>query len=174
MKRVYLLRHAKSGWDNDVQDDHARSLSPRGERAAQIMATEMQSRSYIPASIKCSSARRTQETLGYLATTWQREIPTAIDSELYLAPADLLLDKVRETRDDYASVLILAHNPGLEELVDLLTDRTATKRGALSVPGKFPTAALAVFDFYTDEWREVLPGKGDLVDLIFPKELVGE
>lgn len=166
MKRVYLMRHAKSSWTEEGMKDHDRPLNARGKDAAKRMGAELKFRDYVPDAVFCSTAKRTRETLDLMLPALGADLPATMEAELYLASPDLLLDHIRDADPKTNSIMLIAHNPGLEELIDVLAKRDA------AVPDKFPAGALAVIDFEVDTWRGVKPHEGDITDLIFPKLLV--
>ncbi len=168
MKRVYLLRHAKSSWSEEGMKDHDRPLNARGRGAAQRMGAEMKFRDYIPDVILCSSAKRTQETLSLMAPAMGADIPARIDADLYLAGTDVLLERIRGTSADADSIMLVGHNPGLEQMIVELTNPKTTSHPC---PDKLPAGALVVVDFDVESWGDVAPRTGDIADLIFPKLL---
>lgn len=165
MKRVYLMRHAKSSWSEEGMKDHDRPLNPRGIAAAKRMGSELRFRDYVPDAVLCSTAKRTRETLSLMTPEMGKVVASTIEAELYLAGPDLLLDRIRDADNALGSLMIIAHNPGLEELVELLAKRDA------AVPDKFPAGALAVLDFDAETWRAIKPHGGEITDVIFPKLL---
>ncbi len=166
MKRVYLMRHAKSSWSEEGMKDHDRPLNKRGKDAAKRMGAELKFRDYLPDMILCSTAKRTRETLALMTPEFGIDIAMSMEAELYHASPDVLLDRIRDADAGANSLMLIAHNPGLAELIDILAKRDA------AAPDKFPAGALAVIDFDAETWRAVKPHAGDVVDLIFPKLLV--
>ncbi len=168
MKTLYLLRHAKSSWHDPTLDDHDRPLNPRGLRSAPAMGDHMEARGYKPELILCSSSRRTLETLSLIKPFIGLTIPTLVEDGLYLASASTILFRVQEIEDTYASALVLAHNPGLEDSVQALTDPETSPE---PVPAAMPTAALAVIRFDVPSWNAVAEGAGQLTDFTVPKDV---
>jgi phosphohistidine phosphatase len=171
MKRLLLLRHAKSSWDEAGIADHDRPLAPRGERAAALMAAHLAQREASPGLVLCSSARRTRETLERLRLQLVGEPAVCVERELYLADADVLLERVRRVDDRQGSVLLLGHNPGLAELAALLAG-SGDADALAHLRRKFPTAALADLCFEVERWRDVAPGLGRLAAFAAPKDLI--
>ena len=165
MKTLYLWRHAKSDWGSMDLDDHDRVLAPRGTRDAPRVAAAMKDRDFVPAQIFCSSARRTIQTLKLFQQVMGDEIPHKIDRGLYLAAPETLLARIRGASDDKQSLLILAHNPGLEMLSAELS-----AQGDTQTPN-FPTAAFAAFEFDVDHWKEIETRTGRLLEFMTPKSL---
>jgi phosphohistidine phosphatase len=174
-RTLYLLRHAKSDWSDPSLRDRERPLARRGRRAAATIAHHMQNAGIHPAVVLCSPARRARETVEAL-------LPVLLDSsiefddELYGAGVDELVSRVARVPAEVPSVMVIAHNPGLHELVERL--------GGTPVE-KFPTAALATFT--VDDWSDLEVGdsgdgddgdEGDegggrveLVGIVRPKDL---
>jgi phosphohistidine phosphatase len=168
MKTLTLLRHAKSGWDNPVLRDFDRPLNARGRKAARAMGREMRRLGLGFDQVLASPAARVTETLTELAQGYGGAVDTAFDENIYLAPVDILLALVRAADDADARLLVVGHNPGMEQLALLLS-----RAGALrdQVATKYPTAALAEIGFEVARWRDVAPGEGRLARFIRPREL---
>jgi len=170
MKRLAILRHAKSSWADPGMDDFDRPLNDRGRKAARSVGREMERRGLRFDLVLASPAGRVRETLAGIQE--QHELGGAIRFEpgIYEAGARTLVDLVQGLPDDCESVLLVGHNPGLHELVLDLTDRDDDGLRD-RIRGKFPTAALAVIELPASNWREVKPGSGRLVELILSREL---
>ncbi|MEA3001422.1 MAG: phosphohistidine phosphatase [Sphingomonadales bacterium] len=168
MKILTLLRHAKSGWDDPVRRDFDRPLNPRGRRAAQIVGREMRSLGLGFDRILASPARRVVETIEEVASAFGPLQPD-YDERIYLAPAAALAELVRETPDDVERLLIVGHNPGLEELALLLAGCDGPLRTEVQV--KYPTGTLAEIDLPVAHWSEVIPGSGTIARFIRPRDL---
>jgi phosphohistidine phosphatase len=170
MRTLYLLRHAKSSWKEEGLSDRERPLAPRGIKAAGTMASHMRATGVHPALVLCSSARRTRETLDLVAAGFAGPFERSVEDELYGATADDLLSRLRQVPDATRSVMVIGHNPGLE---DLATQLAGDGEGpALDQLGrKFPTAALATFDLADTAWSEVGRGQAYLSGLTVPRTL---
>lgn len=123
-----------------------------------------------PDSILCSSAQRTRETLGFLMPWLRGDATLRIERGLYLASADDLLTRIRQVDDGVLCLLVIGHNPGLEDLAGRLAG-TGDVFASTAMQEKFPTAALAVLDFDVPRWADIEPGKGELRAFITPKLL---
>lgn len=174
MRRLLLLRHAKSSWDRDDLDDAVRPLSARGERAAPVIGRHIGAKGLVPDLVLCSTAERARQTLELAAAEWERKAgehaKVAMRASLYLASAKELLATVRRLDDDIKSVMIVGHNPGLAAFAGLLSgdgDPLSLKTMAT----KFPTAALAVVDLEARSWKKTSPGSGFLRSFVRPKDL---
>jgi phosphohistidine phosphatase len=167
MKHLLLLRHAKSSWGESGLADHDRPLAPRGRRAAKLIAEHLRRERVVPALVLCSSARRTRETLERIAPALGEHVRVQIERELYAAPEHGLLERVRAVEDGVESVMLIGHNPGVEQLALRLA---ASGASLAAVRRKYPTGALATLEF-AGRWRELGPGSAELTDFVTPKQL---
>ena len=172
MKRLYLLRHAKAVPADPALDDHARELTVRGMHDAGAVARYLRKNGFMPELILCSGAARTRQT----AELVQREISARIDCRdaLDLAEAGKILAQLQGAPSGVAGVMVVGHNPGLEELATILAREPVRRKERARrdvLEEKFPTAALAVLDFDVEKWRDLRPGEGVLVDFVRPKDL---
>jgi phosphohistidine phosphatase len=167
MSTLSLLRHAKSAWDDETLTDHERPLAPRGIRDAKRMAEHLRSTGAQPELVLCSSAVRTRQTLD-LVTPALGDAAVLIEDELYGASAESLLERIRGVPESVRSVLVIGHNPGLEDLALGL----ASGGDALDdLRVKFPTCALATLDFGGTTWADARPGGAILKGFVIPKTL---
>ncbi|HEY6890145.1 MAG TPA: histidine phosphatase family protein [Solirubrobacter sp.] len=158
-RRLYLLRHAKSSWKDPGLADHDRPLSGRGRRAAAALAVHLAQERIRPELVLCSTALRTRETYERLEAALETA-PVHFERRLYAASADDLLELLRTVPDQFATALVIGHNPGLEELA-LQLARPSPARDALQA--KFPTAALATLELTSSSWSELAPGCASLI-----------
>lgn len=168
MKTLTLLRHAKSTWDDPVARDFDRPLNRRGRKAARTIGREMRAQDLRFDKVVASSAVRVRETIADVIDGYGEVIEPEFDQALYLASAEALLELVQATDDAKASLLLVGHNPGLENLVLLLSRDGELKNEART---KYPTATLAELSFPVDHWSEVREGTGTLVRFIRPRDL---
>ncbi|MGF1455139.1 MAG: histidine phosphatase family protein [Alphaproteobacteria bacterium] len=168
MKTLYLLRHAKSSWHDPALNDFDRPLNPRGLRNAPLIGSYMAEHGYLPEVILCSAARRTLETLSLIKPYVGLSTPTLVQDGLYLASARMLLSAVNEIDDSFSSALVIAHNPGLEDLCSFLSLKGPEARPA---PETLPTAGLVVFRCTATAWEDLAEGTGRLLDVIMPRAL---
>lgn len=169
MKILTLLRHAKSGWDDPVSRDFDRPLNPRGRRAARTVGREMKAQGLAFDLVLASPARRVVETLeeveaGYGAFRAQ------YDQRLYLASTATLLEILRAAADPVERLLLVGHNPGLEELALCLS---RSDEGGLrgEVELKYPTGTVAEIELPVGRWAEVKAGVGRIARFIRPRDL---
>lgn len=169
MRRLMLLRHAKSNWPTGVAD-RDRPLAARGREAAPMMGRYLADELLLPDLVLISPARRTVETWELVAPMLPEKPATQYEPRIYEAKTDRLLEVVQEIEGDVRTVLMIGHNPGLAELAQRLTghgDRYAAAR----MSQKYPTAGLAVLDFAVDDWRDVDERGGRLDRFVTPASL---
>jgi phosphohistidine phosphatase len=174
VKRLLLLRHAKSAPGDARASDAQRALNERGRADAPRMGGVMHRSRYVPDLVLCSSAKRTVETWQRLAPELESAPEPSFLDSLYLAAFKSILKIVRSASDSATVALVIGHNPGLEECAVALARPAVTpeeheRRTALET--KFPTCALAVLDFDVAHWRDIAPGGGALTDFVRPKDL---
>jgi phosphohistidine phosphatase len=169
VKVLYLLRHAKSSWDDPALSDHERPLAPRGRRAAARIAEHLKGEGIRPALVICSSSRRTRQTLERIATALP-DVPVQVEADLYGADAGSLHRRLHRLPDTADSVLLVGHNPGLHDLtLTLAGDGDAEILARLRA--KMPTGALATLAAPVKRWRNLRPGGAELVGFVVPREL---
>jgi phosphohistidine phosphatase len=165
-RRIHVLRHAKSSWDDPSVDDHERPLAPRGVNAAARLAHWIRENDVRPQLVLCSSAVRTRETLAHVEDALGSPRIVVADS-LYASSADTLLHRLGGVPAEVHAVMIVAHNPGLEDLCLLLARPSPGKD---RVAEKLPTGALVTLE--TDaSWADLAPGCATIVRVIVPREL---
>ena len=116
-RQLFVLRHAKSSWDEPGLDDHERPLAPRGHRAVKLLGDHLRDHGVEPEQVLCSSARRTRETLAGVNPTGER----LVEPELYSASCDAVIARLRQVPDGTGSVMLVGHNPAMQLLVLRLT-----------------------------------------------------
>ncbi|MCG6114741.1 MAG: histidine phosphatase family protein [Mesorhizobium sp.] len=171
-RTLLLLRHAKSSWDDPALADFDRPLAPRGETAAPVMGAEMARRGWRPDHALVSPSRRTRETWALVAPCLAEAPAEGFPERLYMAGADDLMAVVREAPAHLETLLVVGHNPGLEDFAARLAG-DASAAGALDrMRTKFPTGALARFEF-EGAWRDLAHGSARLTHFLRPKDLAG-
>jgi len=167
MKTLFLLRHAKSSWDDPSVPDHDRPLNDRGRRAAAVMAEQIKLRGVRPEVVLCSTARRAVETLESLGEMFAESADIHIERGLYLAGVGDLTDRVNELSARVRSIMLIGHNPGMHAFGRALAGDDDARIESLR--SKFPTGALAVLEFDQEEW-DLKPGMGRLQDFVLPRD----
>jgi phosphohistidine phosphatase len=171
VKKLTLLRHAKSGWDDLVARDFDRPLNAKGKRAAQRIGQYLRDRRIDFDHVVASPAIRVVETIEQVAEGAAEVINPSWDKRLYLASAVSLLDVIQEADDRHESLLLVGHNPGLEDLVLMLVPDAPGDRARDQVEEKFPTASIAEITFPVDSWEDVRPNSGNLSSFVRPRDL---
>jgi len=171
MKRLLLLRHAKSGQDGWAERDFDRRLNAKGRRAARTIGRYLREQAIGFDAVLASPAVRVTETLDEVASGYGAPLSPQWERRVYLASAGDLLDLVRETPSEADTLLIVGHNPGLEQLTLLLVPERARGEARDQVEEKYPTASLAEITLDTPEWAGVQQGHGRLVRFIRPRDL---
>lgn len=163
MKRLTLVRHAKSSWQNAALADIDRPLNGRGKRDAPRMGEYLASQGVVPDIILSSPARRARKTAKLLAG----KLPDAVDRilfdpALYEADAEVLLERIRALDESWHHVMLVGHNPGLTDVANLFT---------ASAIDNLPTCAALVADLDIATWRKAAAGCGRTVFCAIPREL---
>ncbi|MDO8420767.1 MAG: histidine phosphatase family protein [Parvibaculum sp.] len=171
MKRLCLLRHAKSDWSDPASDDFSRPLNARGEIAADFMADYIAQSPYRPDHVLCSTARRASQTCAPLAASLG-DVPVTYVDALYHAMPDALLALIHGAPDDATTLLVVAHNPGLVLLAMALA-RDPEDEVALRVANGVPTGGFIVFEFPDAmSWRDIADGQAETLFFGRPRDLM--
>lgn len=166
--KLWLLRHAKSSWSDPGLPDEDRPLAPRGEKAADRIRDYIAVEGLGPQLVLCSSALRARQTLARVLPALGKELQVHIEPALYTFEADVLLDRLGRISSDVISVLLVGHNPAMQDLVA----RIAGRGDALpTVLRKYPTAGLAEITFGNGTWDSLAKRPGELVRFIAPRDL---
>ena len=161
VKRLWLLRHAKSSWDEPGLADHDRPLAPRGRKAGKRIRRWAAEHGVRPDLVLCSTAVRARATLELVAPALGSP-EVEIEGGLYHASADDLLERLRDAARRRRVRAVIGHNPGLHDLAALL---------APPGPDAFPTGALAELQIDVEELARPRPGGAELVELVLPRSL---
>ena len=170
-RQLLLLRHAKSSWDDSSLADFDRPLAPRGQKAAPRMGTEIAKRGWLPDLALVSPAARTRETWQLASANWPKPLPKVVFPEsLYGASANDLFNAAKTTPKNIGTLLIIGHNPGLETFALQLAGPGSNGDALHLLEEKFPSAALARFEFEGD-WGRLRGGAARLTHCLRPKNL---
>ncbi len=168
MKTLLLLRHAKSSWNNGALQDFDRPLNERGKGAAPLMGGWMRKQKLRPEAVISSPAERARQTIVLVMEAakfdpglYKFKAEVQYDERLYGASAAQLLEVITQIEPIANQALLVGHNPGLEDLIEMLTGKAE----------RVPTAALACVNLNVGKWDEVQRGGGSLEWLMKPKEL---
>jgi len=160
MKTLYLMRHAKSSWDDPELADFDRPLNEYGLRAAPFMGKLMLLKGLVPYVILSSPASRAKETARLVKKAANLDCQTLYKHRIYEASARTLREVVAETDDLYLSAMIVGHNPGMEGLIYYLT----------GLSEKMPTGAMAVLELDVNKWCEVTENCAKLDVIYRPRD----
>jgi len=160
MKTLFVLRHAKSSWENPDWSDFERPLNSRGLDAARFIGELIYERGLQPQIIVSSPAKRAKQTAVLVKEIAEVSKPVKFDERIYEASPHALFNLIREIDEKWESVLIVGHNPGFENLVRMLTGETVS----------MPTAALAKINLNLENWHDLEINLNELEFLIRPKE----
>ena len=161
-RRLVLMRHAKSDWGHSSLADHDRPLNRRGRRDAPKMARWLAEAGAIPDIVFCSSAARTRETVSLMTPEWDDTAEVSYCEKLYLATPETILKTATSDRCDARVLMVVAHNPGIAQLVCLLADQAI----------EMPTAAIAIFEVSVTDWSELRSSSPTkLIQFMRPKAL---
>jgi phosphohistidine phosphatase len=162
MKTLLILRHAKSDWNNSQLSDYERPLNKRGKQDAPRIGQLLREEDLVPDLIITSSAERALATAEAVADASGFENEIKYTRRLYHAAPEQYIELLQEVGKEHDRVMVVGHNPGLEYLVELLTDARE----------RMPTAALAQVELPIEQWAELNDGiAGKLVNVWLPKEL---
>lgn len=163
LRELILLRHAKSDWKEETESDIDRPISPKGKKQARKVASWLHQNQLAPDLILISPAKRAQQTYRRIC----KECPTEAQTleKLYLAELDSLKSILAETPKEIKRLMIIGHNPGLEQLARFLTTHADDAEIQL-----FPTASLAHF-VLPEDWSHLEAGDGKLQQFIRPKDI---
>lgn len=170
MKKLFLLRHAKSSWDDTVPRDFDRPLNAKGKLAAETIGSFAKQEALMFEQVLASPAARVIETLEHFEKACGQELEPIWDRKIYLASSVTLMDVLRNGANTGA-VLMVGHNPGLEDLIfDLVPDDGSSDLRHI-VEVKYPTASLAALELDIADWGDIKDGCGKLVGFTRPRDL---
>lgn len=167
---IYVYRHAKAVRDDAATPDFDRALAARGVEAAHRMAQYMNEADIRPQLILCSTSRRTRETLAPVVGAIEHDCTVMLDRKLYLASRERLMSAIARLDDKTTRVMLIGHNPGLQELIQYLAG-SGHEQDMARVREKFPAAGLATLRADTPSWAALRPGGCELIGLVPPRTL---
>lgn len=171
MKTLTLLRHAKSGWDDQVTRDFDRPLNAKGRRAAVTVGAHLREAGLTFDRVVSSPAVRCIDTLDGVWEGYAHILHPNWDRRIYLASGATLLDVVQDQPDLSAKLLFCGHNPGLEDLILTLVPDNADERLRDEVEEKLPTGSIAQLEFAVDHWSDVAANRAHLARFVRPRDL---
>ena len=165
--RLFLIRHAKSSWNDPMAEDHARPLNKRGRASATAIGQWMTGKGYLPQVILCSDAERTQETAGLIMAELPAQAALVLQPDLYLASPEIMATAIRARKEGI--VAVIGHNPGIGMLANALVSQAPDHPRFHD----YPTCATAVIDFHEALEGQLLHGTGRCTDFVVPRDLIG-
>ena len=157
MKTLYVLRHSKAGQTNkSILDDHERPLTEKGARLCQLVAEDLRKIKAKPDVIFSSTAKRCIETYEQLKPYYALNCPLETSSQLYLADALEIIKQLRKLNNDYDSVLMIGHNPGLHEFCLQIMSPKSEKKLQKELKNQFSPPTLVQFTFDIKSWKEAV------------------
>ena len=164
MKDLLLMRHAKSSWKDDKLADFERPLNDRGRKAAALIGRYIAQENISIDLVVSSPAVRARQTIEHVLRAAKKSVELRFDQLIYEATSMRLLEVISQVEDERKSVLLVGHNPGMEELLGTL------------VGGEqhMPTASLAIVSLQSKKWDKVSGSKADLTAFIKAKDLKPE
>jgi len=166
-RRLHLLRHAKSAWDDPTLADRDRPLTPRGRRAGAALARHLETADVRPGLVLCSPAARARQTLELVLPALGSP-DVEFEESLYHASAERIRRLVAALPGDQAEVLLVGHNPGLQDVVLALALPGRLRR---QVESKLPTGALATLESDVPGWEAFTAGPATLTSVVLPRAL---
>jgi len=168
VKRLWLLRHAKSSWDDPGLPDPDRPLAPRGRRAAELLAAHRAVSDVRPSVVLCSSSLRARQTLAAILPAVGDCLEIRIERALYGAGAAQLLERLRGLANRTSSAMLIGHNPGIQ---DLALGLAGNGPALDALREKVPTGALATVEIDIERWRDLDNGMATATALVTPRSL---
>ena len=163
MKILYVVRHAKSSWEDPGMLDHERPLNERGQKDASRMGKEMVKHQVVPQRILSSSALRARTTAEIFASELSYDLADiVVTDEIYGAEASELLEMIRGFDGELDKVMLVGHNPTVTDLANGLAQCNIHN---------VPTCGVLVIGFQVEQWLDVEDGKGNLFAFTYPKKL---
>lgn len=178
MKRLILMRHAKSDWADAGLADFDRPLASRGERAAPVMGRFLADNGWRPDLALCSAAVRTRETWSLVAAALIADAgdpapPVDYLPALYEAAPQQVIDVIRQSGGQSQTLCVVGHHPGIDGAT-LLLSGTGDRKAMDRLRVKFPTGAVALIQINLDNWAALDTGMGELVRFATPKEIAAD
>ncbi len=162
MKTLLLMRHAKSSWKDNNLEDHERPLKKRGRKDAKRIAKVIKKQDLIPDLILSSTATRARETVKIVVDALEYQKDIHHSDELYMGEPQDFIQALKPLEDDVQTVMIVAHNPGLEAYLQIIDGEIEA----------VPTAGLGYLVLALDHWQDInIDSMGDLIGFWTPKSL---
>lgn len=163
MKKLVLIRHAKSDWSNPFLDDFLRPLNKRGKRNAPLMANLLKEKNIRPDLIISSPSIRTKQTLEYFIKQLNYKDEVRFEESIYEASYENLLKVIKDIPNIHKTVSLIGHNPGLCDLTNFLVDKSFEN---------IPTCSIVEIDFDTKNWKDISKENSNLISFEYPKKYI--
>lgn len=160
MKNLYLIRHAKSDWNDESKNDFDRGLNKRGKKAIFTMAKALKERKAVPDLILSSPAKRAKLTAKGLAKETGYSGKIKYIDALYMAEPKTVVEEIKKVNDKYKTLFVIGHNPEITELSNILIDEYIDN---------VPTLGIVAIKLPIDHWKKLKFEKGKLKFFIYPK-----
>ena len=161
MKTLYLIKHAKSNWDIPGTRDFERPISKKGAKDVNTIGSYLKLKNIVPDIVLSSCSLRAQESADLLAKKIGFKGKKYYLEELYMTPAEDMKEIIMAQDDDINSIFIVAHNPQLSEIINIISDEHFSK---------IPSMGVVALNFDIKEWEEIETVKGEVDFFIFPKQ----
>ncbi|WP_152633360.1 SixA phosphatase family protein [Aliarcobacter butzleri] len=161
MKKLVLIRHAKSDWSNPFLDDYLRPLNKRGKKNAPLMAKLLKEKNIRPDLIISSPSIRTKQTLEYFIKKLNYNDEVKLEESIYEAPYENLLKVIKDIPNIHKILFLIGHNPGLCDLTNFLVDKSFEN---------VPTCGIVEIDFDVKNWKDISKENSNLISFEYPKK----
>ncbi|MCT7589357.1 SixA phosphatase family protein [Aliarcobacter butzleri] len=161
MKKLVLIRHAKSNWSNPFLDDFLRPLNKRGKKNAPLMAKVLKEKNIRPDLIISSPSLRTKQTLEYFIKELNYKDEVKLEESIYEAPYENLLKVIKDIPNIHKIVFLIGHNPALCDLTNFLVDKSFEN---------IPTCGIVEIDFNVKNWKDISKENSNLISFEYPKK----
>ena len=162
MKKILLMRHAKSSWKNTDLSDHERPLKKRGVKEAEKMGKYLKNKKLIPEIIYTSSAKRARQTAEVIAKACKCKAKVVPLDELYMAEPSKILDVIEKADSEFKTILVVGHNPGMEAFLQILDGKVES----------LPTGSVGYLTAKVKNWKDLAEDDGvKLKKLWRPKDI---
>ena len=161
MKKLVLIRHAKSDWSNPFLDDFLRPLNKRGKKNASLMAKLLKEKNIRPDLIISSPSLRTKQTLEYFIKELSYDDEVKFEESIYEVPYENLLKVIKDIPNIHKTVFLMGHNPGLCDLTNSLIDKSFEN---------IPTCGIVEINFDVKNWKDISKENSNLISFEYPKK----
>jgi phosphohistidine phosphatase len=163
MKTLYVVRHAKSSWDEEGLSDFDRPLNERGKKDAPSMAKRLKEKDVVPQLLLASPAKRAFSTAKRMAKVLNFDVEKIkTDRRLYHADSEMIISVLQEIKNKHQTVMIFGHNPGLTDFVNVMMNEKM-------LIDNVPTSGVVAFSFEITDWKDLKPKQGKMLFFDYPK-----